>query len=378
MSLLPAFNERMLWTFPCGLDKKPRTKHGFKDAAQGVLWPKAELVGVTTGWRNDFDVLDVDGDKGRTWYERNYDAIPQTRAHSTQRGMHLLFRYAPGLHCSTSEIAPGIDVRTTGGYAIWWPREGYPIEDHPLSEWPDWLWEEARGTSRQQENPDTPPSCFPHSLPPNEVVAELTAALFELEPCDWCSEGSAASYNSWLRLMIACKAVGISKEDWLAWCMRDERYADDEDEVGAKWDGVEARHSGTLFKALAAEGIKLSRGVAEWRSVGVPLLPPATPSPPATLSPPTPPPANLNRRTDGLLRWLRRNATADNLFNAACFMAEMGVTQATTTRLVSGNLPLLRRDLGDAEFTYQITRAYAWVAAKGAQPAPTPIIGKST
>jgi hypothetical protein len=59
-------------------------------------------------------------------------------------------------------------------------------------------------------------------------------------------------------------------------------------------------------------------------------------------------------------------------------MAEMGVTQATTTRLISGNLPLLRRELGDSEFTYQITRAYAWVAAKGAQPAPTPIIGKST
>jgi hypothetical protein len=45
-------------------------------------------------------------------------------------------------------------------------------------------------------------------------------------------------------------------------------------------------------------------------------------------------------------------------------MAEMGLTEATTTRLVDGNLPGLRRELGDVEFTYQITRAYAWVAAK--------------
>ena len=154
MSLLPAFNEPMLWTFQCGSDKKPHTENGrFKDAVQGVWWPKAELVGVTTGWRNDFDVLDVDGDKGRAWYERNYDAIPATRAHSTQRGMHLLFRYAPGLHCSTSEIAPGIDVRTTGGYCIWWPREGYPIEDAPLSEWPTWLYEEARGKFGNERTP---------------------------------------------------------------------------------------------------------------------------------------------------------------------------------------------------------------------------------
>ena len=60
----------------------------------------------------------------------------------------------------------------------------------------------------------------------------------------------------------------------------------------------------------------------------------------------------------------RANATADNLFNAACLMAEMGLTQDAATRLISGNLPSLRRDLGDVEFAYQITRAFAWVAAK--------------
>jgi hypothetical protein len=75
-------------------------------------------------------------------------------------------------------------------------------------------------------------------------------------------------------------------------------------------------------------------------------------------------PTNLRSRSDGLLRWLASNPTGAGLFSASCLFAEMGLTQDTTTRLISGNLPGLRKALGDAEFTYQITRAYAWVAAK--------------
>jgi Bifunctional DNA primase/polymerase, N-terminal len=114
--------ERMLWTFPCGEDKKPRNANGFLGAVQGVWWPRAKLVGVPTGNRNGFDILDIDGSEGLRWYDRNYDAIPQTRAHSTQRGCHLLFVNAPGLRCSTGKIAPGVDVRAEHGYCIWWPR----------------------------------------------------------------------------------------------------------------------------------------------------------------------------------------------------------------------------------------------------------------
>jgi hypothetical protein len=203
------------------------------------------------------------------------------------------------------------------------------------------------------------PSTLPSSAPPDAVVAELTAALFQLDPEDWRSEGSQESYDAWLGLMMACKAAGISEDDWVEWCMGDECYAGDEDEIRRKWEGVPARHADALFKAL--RGIRLSREVQEWRSAGVPLLPPATPTLPATR-----PPANVGRRSDGLLRWLRRNATADGLFSAACLFAEMGLTQDTTTRLVSGNLPSLRKALGDAEFTYQIARAFAHMAAKGA------------
>jgi hypothetical protein len=189
------------------------------------------------------------------------------------------------------------------------------------------------------------------------VVAELTAALFKLDPCEWRSEGSQESYDGWFALMMACKAAGIAREDWLEWCALDECYADAGDEVGRKWDGAPARHADALFKAL--RDIGLSREVMKWRSAGVPLLAPVAPSPL-----PIKPHPNLKPRTDGLLRWLGRNATADNLFNAACLMAEMGITQDAATRLISGNLPGLRRDLGDVEFAYQITRAFTHIQSK--------------
>jgi hypothetical protein len=74
---------------------------------------------------------------------------------------------------------PGIDVRADGGYAIWWPREGLPIEDWPMCEWPEWLLELARGggTNRYRST----------SLPPfpRGDVSDFTVALRKLDPCCW-------------------------------------------------------------------------------------------------------------------------------------------------------------------------------------------------
>jgi hypothetical protein len=44
---------------------------------------------------------------------------------------------------SNRRIAPGVDVRGDGGYVIWWPREGFPVVDLPLADWPEWLLELA-------------------------------------------------------------------------------------------------------------------------------------------------------------------------------------------------------------------------------------------
>jgi hypothetical protein len=48
----------------------------------------------------------------------------------------------------------------------------------------------------------------------------------------------------------------------------------------------------------------------------------------------------------------------------ACLFCELGLTQDTATQLVTGNLPSLRKALGDAEILYQIARAYSHINSK--------------
>jgi hypothetical protein len=131
--------------FPCNTDKSPIPRRGFKDAIKGMRWRNAPLVGFPTGAVNGVDVLDIDGPAGAAWYDANHDRLPLTQTHSTRRGKHFLFRHAAGLRCSESRIAPGVDVRASGGYVIWWPREGFAVEDAEIADWPEWLLEAARG-----------------------------------------------------------------------------------------------------------------------------------------------------------------------------------------------------------------------------------------
>jgi hypothetical protein len=139
---------------PLQADKTPVPKKWQRDVFQNMRWRRAELVGAPTGERNGFDVLDIDP-KGFGWYDANFDALPTTRAHQTRRdGVHLLFNHAPGLRNSRDKIAEGVDVRAEGGYCIWWPREGYAVEDWPLTDWPEWLLEEAMAACRKGQQAD--------------------------------------------------------------------------------------------------------------------------------------------------------------------------------------------------------------------------------
>ena len=149
-----------LATFPCKPDKAPLSRRGFKDAVRGMMWPRSPLVGAPTGKVNEFDVLDVDGRAGREWLARN--EVPPTRVHYTQRGCHLLFEHAPGLRCSTGRIAEGVDVRAEGGYVIYWPREGLPIEDLPIVAWPEWLLKEAMGPAGSKGSEAASKNSFSH------------------------------------------------------------------------------------------------------------------------------------------------------------------------------------------------------------------------
>lgn len=140
--------------FPCDHDKRPAISkreggRGFHDASTDPTTIRrlfdrhnAMLVGVPTGERSGFDVLDLDYRHGAgDWETHNLHRIPETRIHETKSGgRHLLFLHAPGVRNSAGKIAPGVDVRAAGGFVIAPPSPGYRvISDAPIAHWPDWL-----------------------------------------------------------------------------------------------------------------------------------------------------------------------------------------------------------------------------------------------
>jgi hypothetical protein len=132
--------------FPLGNNKKPiKHSRGFNDA---TLSPeriqrlferrRSGLIGVATGERSGFDVLDIDSTRhpeAGDWL-RHWEPI-STRRHNTRSGgSHLLFRHESGLKNQESYPVAGVDIRADGGYVCWWPAAGYEIDDHSILSWP--------------------------------------------------------------------------------------------------------------------------------------------------------------------------------------------------------------------------------------------------
>jgi hypothetical protein len=136
--------------FPCNAIKKPIVDQGFKNATRDpetiramFAKPGAALIGVPTGHASGRVVIDVDPQhNGDAWLRKNKNRLPSTLTHGTPRGgEHLAFRDPPDVEIRNSQgrIAPGVDVRGTGGYVIVPPSEGYTIKHNgPLAEMPQW------------------------------------------------------------------------------------------------------------------------------------------------------------------------------------------------------------------------------------------------
>jgi hypothetical protein len=297
--------------FPCNLAKEPLTAHGFKDAKRQRGWKGWPLVGFPTGAKSGFDVLDIDPD-GRGWFDANFDALPTTRAHETQRGLHLLFKHAKGLGCSTNKIAEGIDVRADGGYAIWWPSTGRAVEDAPICEWPDWLLAEARGTGKEDWYPNKG-RIIHHEHDP-VLVTDCTAALRRLPVEDW-----RGKHDEWLELLIACKHVGISLADFTEWCVSDPHYADDADIIERKWHSVVTKHGGALWRELSKRKIRLGQTDNEFVEVPINKAKPK----PKPKSPAFQPSRSPDARLNYICNKIAENPTEHALFSWACLAAEI-------------------------------------------------------
>jgi hypothetical protein len=191
--------------FPCGPDKKPLTKHGFKDASldpkQIAAWwtryPQA-LIGMPTGHVSKTVVLDSDCDAAtgkdgdsalaELVNQPGHSPLPGTVESLTPRGgRHLIFRYPEPdwtVPCSASKIAQDVDVRGDGGYVILppsrlpdgrgytWEGSSDPDEGVRAAELPPWL---LALIGRRQAAPEHPPAAapIPNRIPEGARNGEL-------------------------------------------------------------------------------------------------------------------------------------------------------------------------------------------------------------
>jgi Bifunctional DNA primase/polymerase, N-terminal len=161
--------------FPCSANKAPAIPgsggyiHATADPARlRELWrdyPGA-LIGVPMGEASGLDTLDIDAPRhpeAVEWWVAHRDHLPPTKVHKTRSGgVHMLFAHATGLRCSAGKIAPGIDVRSSGGFIVWWPAIGLPVlSDAPLAHWPQWLLDELMPRPAPPPTAWTPP-CDQH------------------------------------------------------------------------------------------------------------------------------------------------------------------------------------------------------------------------
>jgi hypothetical protein len=183
--------------FPCTDKKRPAIggpggyKHATSDpdkvrALFATAGTAAKLIGVPTGLRSGFDVLDVDPRHGgHVWRAANLHRLTETRIHRTpglpkvptdpvKPGEHWIYRHAEGVRNvqDGKTIAPGVDVRGEGGYAIMPPSPGYEvIHEAEIAPWPPWLLELVmrKGTAK--------PSPPPIVTDPSQITDKRLAGL---------------------------------------------------------------------------------------------------------------------------------------------------------------------------------------------------------
>jgi Bifunctional DNA primase/polymerase, N-terminal/Primase C terminal 2 (PriCT-2) len=217
--------------FPCGGDKKPRTKHGFLDASADeqkvrswwTKWPKAS-IGLACGAAGVFVVdLDVDKEKGLDAVSL-FEQLRDSRRHGSglvvrtpRGGRHLYYRMPTPAVTSTSRgekhaTLPGVDLRGEGGYAIL-PSPADPkrifedgdIED--IGEAPAWILEELVAEHRVGPRSEKKEKTASKGPTVDEgrgrlSMRELVDIAGALERVD------GAERDNWLRVGMALRSTG--------------------------------------------------------------------------------------------------------------------------------------------------------------------------
>ena len=187
-------------------------------APEGPEWASATGIGLLTGERAGFFVLDVDGTKGATTLhelEVANGALPATwTSHTGGGGAHLFFKH-PGfpVHGSVGKLGAGLDVRgercqvvappsehPSGGKYEWAAgREPWGTE---LADSPEWLLAMLRPVPR-----------LVHPAPLPRAADALKRASAYLAKIPSAISGAGGHSDAWRAALAVVRGFGLSEPE---------------------------------------------------------------------------------------------------------------------------------------------------------------------
>lgn len=221
-------------------EKSPLVSNGFKGATINErvireLWKRnpSALVGVPTGERSGFWVLDVDvppkHEDGRPWLaamEAEHGPLSTRQAETGSGGLHFLFAHEHGIR--NADVATGVESRGEGGYFI---APGSVMEDgrtyqwlndNPIAPAPAWLLKMLIKPKHVYEPQ-------PERGLEDAGASEVDELLSYISP--------DCSYTEWVSVLMAVHSAlgseGLAIAD--SWSARGQKYR--QGEVAKKWKG---------------------------------------------------------------------------------------------------------------------------------------------
>ncbi|MBZ9808145.1 bifunctional DNA primase/polymerase [Mesorhizobium sp. ESP-6-2] len=224
------------------LAKSPLTPKGFHDASLrphvinaqfGSRHPNA-LIGIPTGERSGFWVLDIDvppgHEDGRPWLaamEERHGHIRTRIAETGSGGLHYLFKHAHGVR--NMVLASGAESRGDGGYfiapgSVMSDGRTYKwLNDEPIAEAPSWLLDLLLKPKH------SPVQCTGSTSLESATAAEIDELLTYVSP--------DCGYQDWVSVLMAVHsalgAEGMAIAD--AWSAGGKKYK--KGDVASKWKG---------------------------------------------------------------------------------------------------------------------------------------------
>jgi hypothetical protein len=227
---------------------------------------------------------------------------PHSRITTPSGGLHLVFAQ-PDPPITYFKWCEGVEILGTSSLLTCYDLEELKFPHvAPRAILPEVFWK-PRDEAGIKRSPINNPRAV--TRPDAVYVADVTAALREMDPCDWRGD-----YMRWFALMTACCFEGISERDFVDWSTSDPQYAADGNVIRKMWRKLNPQHGGALFAALAERGIKVGRDKGPVIN-GEPLRASREPT------------RNWLSRTNTIREKLRRTPTEGMLFSAACVFAEV-------------------------------------------------------